>query len=275
MSSSVSVVPGKYVLATGPAAVRRLHALHSVYSPVGRRVLLEAGLKKGMKVADFGCGVGVVTRMIAEMVGPSGRVTGIDVDGAQLEEAQRLCSEAGLTNTAFVEASACCTGLPRNWFDVVYCRFLLIHLPDPAACLREMREVLKPGGILVVEDGDLSTATSIPPTALDAFAELFGRLGPTRGVDYTLGKNLYHLVLAAGFSDAQLEIHQPAITKGENRYLLKWSIEEAGPALIEAGVVTPEQFKRTLSGMQEAIDNPDVVVLAPRMSLVTARKTIG
>jgi ubiquinone/menaquinone biosynthesis C-methylase UbiE len=76
---------GEYALATGEAAVRRLTALHRVYSPKGRRVLLRAGLQPGMAVADLGCGVGATTRMLAEMVGPAGHVTGIDVSAAQLE----------------------------------------------------------------------------------------------------------------------------------------------------------------------------------------------
>src|SRR3954447_18425052 len=59
--------------------------------------------------------------------------------------------------------------------DLVYCRFVLLHLPDPASCLREMRAVLKPGGIIVVEDGDLASATSVPSGPMDAFAMLFGR----------------------------------------------------------------------------------------------------
>jgi tRNA A58 N-methylase Trm61 len=61
---------GAYALATGADAVRRLHLLHKIYSPAGTRVLLQAGLKEGMRVADFGCGVGATTRMLAEMVGP-------------------------------------------------------------------------------------------------------------------------------------------------------------------------------------------------------------
>ena len=264
--------PAEYTLATGVAAVRRLHVLHAVYSPVGRRVLLQAGLAKGMKVADFGCGVGVVSHMLAEMVGPSGSVTGIDINGDQLEQARQWCESAGFANTTFIETSAYNTGLERGAFDLAYCRFLLLHLTDPAACLREMREILKPGGIVVVEDGDLTSAGSISPTALNASADLFGRLGRSRGLDYTLGANLYHLVTSAGFCDAGLEIHQPAIRQGENRYLLKWSVEEAAPALIDAGLITPAQLQRTLAEMQEAIDNPGVVALMPRMSLVWARK---
>jgi ubiquinone/menaquinone biosynthesis C-methylase UbiE len=129
---------GEYSLATGEAAVRRLSALHRIYSPTGRRILLRAGLKPGMNVADFGCGVGATTRMLAEMVGPTGTVTGIDMSEAQLEQGRRLCSDARLTNAIFARASATSTNLPRNSFDLVYARFLLLHLVDPAAGLREM-----------------------------------------------------------------------------------------------------------------------------------------
>jgi SAM-dependent methyltransferase len=226
-----------------------------------------------MRVADFGCGVGLVTRMIAEIVGPSGSVTGIDLSATQLEQARSLCEKDGFHNTDFVEASAYNTGLERGSFDLVYCRFLLLHLTDPAACLREMRELLRPGGVLVVEDGDLTSATSVPPTRLDAFADLFGRLGPTRGLDYTLANNLYELVTGAEFSNASLEVHQPAVLEGENRYLLKWSVEEAGRAFVDAGLLTWAQLDRTLAEMQEATENPGVVVLMPRMSLVWARKS--
>jgi SAM-dependent methyltransferase len=273
MSSDGVGQPNPYALATGAAAVRRLHVLHDIYAPAGRRVLLEAGLQQGMKVADFGCGVGVVTRMLAGMVGPSGSVTGVDVNGQQLSEAAEWCESQGVANASFVNADACRTGLPRGSFDLVYCRFLLLHLPDPLACLREMRDVLRPGGIIVVEDGDLASATSLPPTAIDAFAYFFGRFGPLRGLDYSLARNLFHMVSGTGFTDVNVHIHQPAITRGENRYFLKWSLEEAGPAFVDAGIVTRGRLEHTLNEMQEAIEDPDVLILAPRMSLVSGRKT--
>jgi ubiquinone/menaquinone biosynthesis C-methylase UbiE len=274
MTSIAPVSAGRYALATGSAAVHRLHILHQIYSPAARRILPQAGLKQGMRVADFGCGVGAVTRMLAEMVGPSGHVTGIDIGAGQLEEAAAYCAQAGLTNTSFIEADACDTDLPRNSFDLVYCRYLLLHLTDPQACLREMREVLKPGGIIVVEDGDLASAASVPPTALNAFAELFSRLGPIRGVDYSLSNNLYHMVRKAGFSRVRVEIHQPAMVQGETGLLLKMSVEEAGTAFVEEGLITPDELARTVSEMQDALEDPGVLALAPRMSLVWGTKGI-
>src|SRR5262245_61950682 len=190
-------VPGRYVLATGEAAAHRLRILHDLYGPGTRRALLESGLRRGMRVADLGCGVGMVTALLAELVGPGGQVVGIDSNGAQLAQARDLLKCTG-TNTRFVQASATDTGLPPESFDLVYCRFLLIHLPEPERALREMFTLLKPNGILVCEDGDLTSCGSLPPSALDTFAELWRRLGPLRGVDYTLGRRLFQMVLAAG-----------------------------------------------------------------------------
>src|SRR5271170_4145183 len=261
-----------FALATGSAAVRRLHALHGVYSPFARGVLADAGIKTGMKVADFGCGVGMTTRMLAEMVGPSGSVTGVDFSADQVEEAREISARVEIGNVTFLQANACDTGLPRASFDLAYCRFLLLHLPNPAACIAEMLAVLKPGGILVLEDGDLTTAMSQPPTALNAFADLFGRLGPTRGLDYSMAKNLHGLVEAAGISGAQVVNHQPVRIAYEHRHLPKWSVEEAGPAFVGAGLITEEQLANTLLDMQQAVDAPGVTLFAPRMYLVSCVK---
>ncbi len=268
----ITTKAGEYSLATGEAAVRRLSSLHRVCSPAGRRILLQAGLKAGMHVADFGCGIGATTRMLAEIVGPSGHVTGIDINASQLEQACVLCKQAALPNTTFVESSATDTGLPHNSFDLVYCRFLLLHLTDPAAGLREMLALLKPGGVLVVEDGDLTTAGSVPPSSLHWFATLFGRLGPARGLDYSLATRLFHLVKEAGISEPEIEMQHVTIARGEDRFLVKWTVEEAAPAFVSAGLVTPLEMDGILADMERDTLNLDILPLGPRMSYVWGRK---
>jgi hypothetical protein len=80
------------------------------------------------------------------------------------------------------------------------------------------------------------------------------------------------MVRAIGFSDPEMEIHQPAISRGESRSFLTRSVAEAGPAFVDAGLLSADELNKTLAAMQAASENPDVLVLAPRMSLVWARK---
>lgn len=262
----------EYALATGTNAVGRLDLLHSIYSPVGCQILEQAGLTSGMHVVDFGCGTGTMARAIASMVGSDGTVTGVDMNRPQLDQAWTLCRQEGYTNTCFVEADACYTTLSRGAYDAVYCRFLLLHLPDPAACLREMWAVLKPGGILVVEDGDLAAATSVPRTALQAFADLFSQLGSVRGLNYSIANNLADMVAETGFVDLGVEVHQPAARAGAPGLLLKWSVAEAGPAFVKEGLITETQLTQTLDDMEKAANDPDVLAIGPRMTLVWGRK---
>ena len=261
----------EYALATGEAAAYRLGILHELYGPGTRRVLLEAGLCRGMRVADFGCGVGMVTALLAELVGPTGYVVGIDSSGAQLDQARDRVNTDG-AHIRFVEASATATGLPLGSFDLVYCRFLLIHLPEPEHALREMFALLKPDGILVCEDGDLTASGSEPPSALDAFAVLWRRLGPSRGLDYTLGRRLFRMVLAAGLPTPQITFTQPVVARGEHKRFLELSVAEAGPAFISAGLITSRELHRTLVEMRRLAGDESVLAVMPRMNQVWARK---
>jgi SAM-dependent methyltransferase len=262
---------GEYVLATGGAAADRLRILHNIYASGARRVLREAGIQRGMRVADLGCGVGMVTQLLAELVGPTGEVVGVDFSAAQIEQAHALLP-ATMTNVGFVEASATETGLPRESFDLVYCRFLLIHLTNPELALREMYDLLKPNGILVCEDGDLTSAGSEPPSKLQDFSKLFGGLGPTWGVDYTLGRRLFRMVLAANFSQPQISLNQPVFAQGENKRLLELSVAEAGPAFVAAGLITNEELMQTLVEMRRLAEDDTLLAIMPRMSQVWARK---
>ena len=268
---SVKTQSTEYALATGEAATYRLKVLHDVYGSGTRRVLRDAGLRRGMRVADIGCGPGMVTAMLAEIVGPEGDVVGVDLSGAQIAQARSRIRN-GARNIDFVEASAVDTGLPRESFDLVYCRFLLMHLPEPERALAEMLALLKPNGILVCEDGELTSAGSEPPSALVAFSDLWGLLGAQRGIDYDLGRRLYQMVLAAGFTMPKIVFNQPVAVEGENKRLLELSVAEAGPTFVNAGLITATELDSTLAEMRRANENPSVVAVMPRMTQVWARK---
>jgi SAM-dependent methyltransferase len=267
MESAPAQLNGNYALATGEAADYRLQVLHGVYGPGTRKVLLEAGVRSGMRAVDLGCGVGMVTALLAELVGPTGHVVGVDVSREQLAKAGER-----VRNARFVAASATSTGLPPGSFDLVYCRFLLIHLTNPESALQEMWNLLRPGGVMVCEDGDLTQCGSAPPSALVAFSELWGRLGPIRGVDYTLGRRLFQMVQAAGFPYPDVAFNQPVLARGEGKRLLELSVAEAGPAFVAAGLVTACELDQTLVEMRRATADETIVAVLPRMTQVWARK---
>jgi hypothetical protein len=148
----------------------------------------------------------------------------------------------------------------------------LIHLPDPERALREMRALLKPNGILVCEDGDLTSAGSEPPSMLDTFAKLFGRLGSKRGVDYTLGRRLYQMVLATDFQAPEITFSQPVRARGGDKRLLELSVAEAGPAFIEAGLIVAEELEHALVEMRRLAEDETILAVMPRMAQVWARK---
>jgi len=138
--------------------------------------------------------------------------------------------------------------------------------------LREMRNLLKPDGILVCEDGDLTSAGTEPPSAMNIFSDLFGRLGPFRGVDYTLGRKLFQMVLDANFVQPEMTFNQPVIARGEKKRLLDLSVAEAGPAFVDAGLITGDELNRALEEMLRIVEDETVPAIMLRMSQVWARK---
>ena len=68
--------------------------------------------------------------------------------------------------------------------------------------------------------------------------DLFGRLAPTRGLDYTRGRQLFQMVLDANFSELEATFKQPVVARVKGKRLLEWSVAEVGPVLLAAGLVT-------------------------------------
>ena len=157
-----------YVLGRSEAETRRLILQSRFHNPFTKWVLEEAGITRGMKVLDIGSGAGDVALLAAGLVGPEGSVVGVDLNPSVLEVARERASRAGLANvTTFVEADAGSPELGQD-FDAVVGRFVLQHLPDPAATLRVLSGRVRPGGIIAFLEMNLrpESAQIFPPTPL-------------------------------------------------------------------------------------------------------------
>jgi SAM-dependent methyltransferase len=120
-------------------------------------------LGPGENVVDVGCGAGIDSLIAASMVGPAGRVIGVDMTTAMLAKARRAATEAGRDNVDFRESTAEALPVEDGWADVVISNGVLNLMPDKGVGLAEMARVLKPGGRLQI--GDILIQHPVPESA--------------------------------------------------------------------------------------------------------------
>lgn len=194
-----------YVLERTDAEAERLKAQAQLMVPSSERVLRSAGLVPGIRCLDAGCGPGEGMRILGRIVGPSGHVTGLDIDGATGERMlERLRAEKG-THFAFVAGDVTHGDLiPGAPFDLVFARLLLIHMTDPVAVVRHLGALVRPGGRLVLVDYDLSRMAVRPghpgvERGFEIVTECFRRSGKAADTGLRLGEFL----VAAGLPAPQ------------------------------------------------------------------------
>lgn len=157
-----------------PAANYERYFVPTIGGPLAEDLVAAAAPVPGERVLDVGCGTGIVARLAASRVGPSGVVAGADVTEGMLAVA-RTAASAGDTPVQWYETAAEAMPLPDAAFDIVFCQVALQFFQDKAAAVREMHRVLAPGG---------RVWASVPaPTAFfEVLKHAVSRhLGPARG----------------------------------------------------------------------------------------------
>jgi len=227
----------------GQEEVDRLEAQGAAIAPATRMIFAEAGIRPGMRVLDIGCGAGDVTFVAAGLVGPDGSVLGVDRSPDALARARLRAEQRGLTQVQFIEGDIH-DPAPGGPFDAIVERGALWLVPDPAAVLRQQATVLRPGGLVVPIEVDLSMMRWLPESALGNqvkswFVEAFARAGMVM-----LGPQLWAIVEQAGLRPLGLIGIQPHFGHGDEVGLafLVESMRVAEPLIVGTGVATAEEI---------------------------------
>ncbi|PXW98506.1 TIGR03086 family metal-binding protein [Mycolicibacterium moriokaense] len=210
--SSASGPTMSYVLGHADAEIQRLLLQAHLYEQPTEQALRAAGLEPGMRVLDIGCGPGDVSLIAARLVGPTGRVIGIDASPDIVALARQRAAENGVTTVSF-EHSTVDDITPDEPVDAVIGRLILMHLPEPVAALRRLATLVRPGGVIAFCDFDMTAARSVPwlptwQTAAEAIASAFRGAG----LDPQFGTTLHRLFRHAGLDTPQLTISAPVGT---------------------------------------------------------------
>jgi SAM-dependent methyltransferase len=134
--------------------------------------------------------------------------------------------------------------LQEKGYDLVYARFLLIHLADVADVLRRMAACLAPGGRVVVEDVDHSGVLTHPPDpAHTRYNQLFDELISRRGGDANIGLKLPELLRQAGLDGVGLRLVQPAFMTGPVKHVHAVTLTSISESLVAEGMVSAQDAR--------------------------------
>jgi SAM-dependent methyltransferase len=171
-------------------------------------VLRLAGLDRGMRVLDAGCGPGDVTFLAAKLVGFEGSLIGVDKSEEAIGRARERAAAAGLTNVQFLASDLVDLMLDEP-VDAVIGRLVLQYHPDPALVLRHLTSFVKPGGLVAFQEADMDDGAKSEPVC-PVYEAAIQRIKQTFigiGTDPQIGLKLPQIFREAGLPAPQMILH--------------------------------------------------------------------
>ncbi len=185
--------------------------------------LLTTGLAPGMKALDAGCGPGVITSVMAEVVGRQGSVLGIELNAQRLAEARAHC--APLPQCSFIQGDVRKLELADNTFDYVWCQFVIEYLSQPMGAVSELIRVTRPGGRVVVSEVDALGLQNWPMSPqLEEGCQKFVAALSAVGLDLHAGRKMFHLFRRAGLEQVRVHLAPLWVVAGaaDTRLMNDW-----------------------------------------------------
>jgi SAM-dependent methyltransferase len=229
--------------------------------------LLRLGLAPGLRVLDVGSGLGQFARAMARVVGPGGRVVGVERSAEQIAEGARLAAladEAGVVDVRAGDAQA----LPLRtdeWgsFGVAHARFLLEHVPDPQSVVDAMVRAVRPGGRVVLEDDDHDVLRLFP--AIPDFERIWSAYAESyaaTGRDPCVGRKLPSLLARAGAKPTRCDWPFFGACSGSTTFdaivtNCRAILTGARPSILAAGGLTDGEFDAGLRAYDDWRRSPE------------------
>ena len=246
--SATTSTPTKadYAMGSTDRERQRLMQQGAVLRGFTETALRAAGIAPGMRVLDIGSGVGDVSLLVSDLVGPRGSVLGIDRDAANVAWASRRIAEAGRSNIQFVTTEFADFTAPEP-FDALVGRFIMMYLPDPAAALRRFAQFLRSGAIVAFFEPDVTVPSRCHPEIplLKQCEQWFGEVIRRSGARGDIGMHLHEIYRHAGFQKTQTMVFHLSGT-GVDPQMVEFFVEGIRsilPKIEQYGLATREEVE--------------------------------
>lgn len=262
-----------YALGADTDETARLRRQSEELQPEARALLArlgELGLRPGQTALDLGCGPRGVLDLLAEAVGPGGRVVGLDADPAHVAAARQFAFSQGLANVEVLAGDARHTSLPAESFDLVHTRTLLVTIPEPAEVVAEMARLARPGGLVASQEADAEFSICYPPLPeWDRLLALFRASFPRAGADLRLGRRLPELFREAGLTDVGATVYAGSYPAGHSRRtVIPDLVCSLHPVILGLGLAGERELADVDAAVRAHLADPRTLVM-PHL-LVTA-----
>jgi ubiquinone/menaquinone biosynthesis C-methylase UbiE len=243
----------EYIHGTAPSEQARLAALNRLTNSAFIEFLRPSA---GMRVLDVGSGLGILAAEVATAA------AGIQVVGLE-RSPEQIAAATRSESVTYVQGDAHQIPLPGESFDLVYARYLLEHVGNPAGVLAEMRRVLRPGGRIALMENDISLIRLDPPCP--DFEEVWSALAHYQrqvGGDALIGRRLFRLLKEAGFRHIELSF-QPEIHWSGSPEFRPWlenligNLASARQGLIAARLADADHIDRAEQELRELAERDD------------------
>lgn len=239
-------------------------------------LLAPAAIGRGHRVLDFGSGPGFMALAIADMVGESGHVHGVDINARFVADATQRA--AGRGHVSFHHVADGRIPLPDGAVDRVLCKNVLEYVPDVGATLAELRRVLAPGGRIHVMDSDWGFVVVEPWGKADV--DRYFAAASVAFREPHIGRKAQGLLRRHGFADIEVRIQAFADTAGRSlpvirnmRSYIDAAIEAAGRTGA-APALSAEEADALLADAERAVDAGTFLFALPQF-LVSGNKPSG
>jgi SAM-dependent methyltransferase len=235
---------------------RRLVDLADLFGPAVRAALERVGVGPGHRTLDCGCGPTGALRVMSDLVGAEGHVTGLEVDPATVQQARSIMDGLGLSNVDVVlgdvhDTDAADIGGP---VDVAYTRYFVIHQRDLVRTLGAIARLVRPGGHIVIHE-PLHTA---PPRshphhdAIDEYWKMLSAVLAEAGSSYDAAGDIPAAARQAGLDVTRVDGFFTLLPVDRGFEMYAATLAAVRPRAIQAGIATGEDLDKVVDDLREA-----------------------
>jgi ubiquinone/menaquinone biosynthesis C-methylase UbiE len=266
--------PSGYLWGTDLTEQQRLIRQAEANAPKASWLLDQLQIRRGSRVVDIGCGPLGILDLLAERVGTEGEVLGVELESRFVEMANGLMAERKLDAVRVIQGDATATGLPSNLFDLAHGRLVLIVVPDPERVVAEMVRLVRPGGVVAVEESDLYSWICEPPhPAWTRLFAAFEALYSEDGRDPWIGRRAPGILRAAGLDNVNCSVHARVNRPGDfhqEQFLI--FVKHFWQRIVERGLLQEGELHTTYEDLRRHLADPGTIVVSPLLFQVWGHK---